>query len=95
MYKRQKLHSVALTNTPAIDGMFPIVNSEDIDDFKEEEDFMELKELITLLGLPETATIEDVRKALTEALKKPSTDGNEVVANSTVLSLLSLSLIHI
>lgn len=52
---------------------------------------MELKELITLLGLPETATIEDVRKALTEALKKPSTDGNEVVANSTVLSLLSLN----
>ena len=44
-----------------------------------------------MLGLPETATIEDVRKALTEALKKPSTDGNEVVANSTVLSLLSLN----
>lgn len=43
------------------------------------------------VGLPETATIEDVRKALTEALKKPSTDGNEVVANSTVLSLLSLN----
>ena len=56
--KAMKLHSVALTNTPAIDGMFPIVNSEDIDDFKEEEDFMELKELITLLGLPETATIK-------------------------------------
>lgn len=89
--KAMKLHSVALTNTPAIDGMFPIVNSEDIDDFKEEEDFMELKELITLLGLTETATIEDVRKALTEALKKTSTDGNEVVANSTVLSLLSLN----
>ena len=85
-----KIHSVALTNTPAIDGMFPIVNSVDIedDDLKEEQNIMELKELITLLGLPETATLEDVRKALTGLVKKP--EETEVVANSNILSLLNL-----
>lgn len=88
--KAAKIHSVALTNTPAIDGMFPIVNSVDIedDDLKEEQNIMELKELITLLGLPETATLEDVRKALAGLVKKP--EETEVVANSNILSLLNL-----
>ena len=98
------IQSIALTNTPAIDGMFALVNSMDIDidDLKEEES-MDLKELITLLGLPETATEEDVKKALQEARKiaedkkkeeenNSATSGDEMetVANSTVLSLLEL-----
>lgn len=55
------LHSVALTNTPAIDGMFAILkdNSED-----EEETDMDLKEFAVLLGLPEDATIEQIKAAI-------------------------------
>lgn len=100
------IHSLALTNTPAIDGMFALVNSMDmnIENLKEEES-MDLKEIIALLGLPETATEEDVKKALQKAgnaaaEKKREEEntpvasgaGNETVpvANSTVLSLLEL-----
>lgn len=98
------IQSIALTNTPAIDGMFALVNSMDmnIDDLKEEKS-MDLKEVITLLGLPETATEEDVKKALQEVGKTAadkkkgeenvstaSEDEIVPVANSTVLSLLEL-----
>lgn len=60
------LHSAALTNTPAIDGMFPIVNSLSPDNFKEEK-VMELEKLIKLLGLPEDATEADVEAAIQAA----------------------------
>ena len=55
------LHSVALTNTPAIDGMFAIVNSAgfpagEIDDPQGGENMEFLKALAAMLGLPETAT---------------------------------------
>lgn len=105
--KAAAIHSVALTNTPAIDGMFALVNSDDITDFEEnkEEKQMDMKELAAILGLPETATEEDVEKALGAAKaaleagkddegKKEgegSGDGEAVpVANSVVLSLLGL-----
>ena len=43
------LHSAALTNTPAIDGMFAIVNSMDLSDYEyEEENNMDLKKLAAL-----------------------------------------------
>ncbi len=103
--KAAALHSAALTNTPAIDGMFAVVNSLGTDDMKEdgEETKMDIKELAKLLGLPETATEEEVKSAL-EAVretlsgnKEDSTgsDGNEPpeaapVANPVVLSLLGL-----
>lgn len=69
--KAREIHSVALTNTPAIDGMFALVNSIDIADYEdnEEESKMDLKELAKMLGLPETATEEDVKKALNVAGK--------------------------
>lgn len=111
--KATSIHSVALTNTPAIDGMFAIVNSLDIDvdDDLERRKNMELKELAKMLGLPETATEEEIKKALEnvtkeaaksgdkEPDKKPDEkpdegsrpeDGNELVANSTILSMLGL-----
>lgn len=105
--KAAAIHSVALTNTPAIDGMFALVNSDDITDFEEnkEEKQMDMKELAAILGLPETATEEDVEKALGAAKaaleagkddegKKEgegSGEGEAVpVANSVVLSLLGL-----
>lgn len=100
------IHSTALTNTPAIDGMFAIVNSLNIEDYNDGSDggmIMELEKLIKLLGLQEGATEEDVLKAIEAAAKsadqlkelsdkgeaeKP--DSSEVVANSTILSLLGL-----
>lgn len=96
------LHSAALTNTPAIDGMFAIVNSVDLSDFNEEEEDekMDLKKLAALLGLPESATEDDVEKALAAAVAAAKAnkgdvggdDGSETVpvANSVVLPLLGL-----
>lgn len=101
------LHSVALTNTPAINGMFTIANSEDIeeddDNFKGGTKKMDLKELIKLLGLEDSASEEQIIQAIGE-LVKASKDGKEgdnadekknvaeeaLVANSTILSLLDL-----
>lgn len=106
--KAMAIHSVALTNTPAIDGMFAIVNSLDIEDISEGGNTMDLKEFAKMLGLPETASEEDIRKAATEAAKaveqlkeleaRQPGDGNkddggqegELVANSTILSMLGL-----
>lgn len=102
--KAAAIHSVALTNTPAIDGMFAIVNSIDISNYEEEETQMDLKKLARLLGLPDTATEEDAEKALA-ALAEASKEANKgdegrkeggdteeavPVANSVVLSLLGL-----
>jgi phage I-like protein len=100
------IHSAALTNTPAIEGMFAIANSLDIDDLEEmEEIHMDLAKVAKKLGLPETASEEDVLKALDGVLdpgakkaeegkeepKPPAEDGPaEVVANSTVLGALGL-----
>lgn len=71
--KATVLHSVALTNTPAIDGMFPIINSVDLDQYEEGGKQMDFKALAKLLGLPEDATEEQIfnkiKAALTEAEK--------------------------
>lgn len=103
--KATAIHSVALTNTPAIDGMFAVVNSLDIEDIDEGGTIMDLKELAKALGLPETATEEEVKKAVEDAAKaaakakedekkdeggEGATSGMEVVANSTILKLLDL-----
>ena len=97
--KATAIHSVALTNTPAIDGMFAIVNSIDIEHISEGENKMDLKEVAKALGLPETATEEEVREALEDAakaahelkeLEAEKAGDAEVVANSTILSMLGL-----
>lgn len=108
--KATAIHSVALTNTPAIDGMFALVNSLDIEDISEGGNIMDLKELAKALGLPETATEEEIKKAVEDVAKaaerlkemeekkpedKPGEGGKpqevaEVVANSTILSMLGL-----
>lgn len=108
--KATAIHLVALTNTPAIDGMFALVNSLDIEDISEGGNIMDLKELAKALGLPETATEEEIKKAVEDAAKaaerlkemeekkpedKPGEGGKpqevaEVVANSTILSMLGL-----
>ncbi|MEF2968350.1 phage protease [Paenibacillus sp. M1] len=94
------LHSVALTNTPAIDGMFPIVNSLNFkldEGGRNEMDF--LKKLAALLGLGEDATEEQILQKISEVLKsaeKPKEDkeqkaDNELVANKTIMDLLGVA----
>ena len=98
--KAVALHSAALTNTPAINGMFPIINSDNLEDFivegeeeEKKENMMELAKLIKLLGLPETATEEEVTGKITEllsALEAQKNKEEELVANKTILDLLEL-----
>lgn len=96
------LHSAALTNTPAIDGMFAIVNSINIDEFEEGGNIMDLKKLAALLGLPEDATEEQIMQAIKTALgeveklkeevKKKDGSGaeTETVANKVICGLLGV-----
>ncbi|MCX4297430.1 MAG: hypothetical protein OSJ73_10410 [Lachnospiraceae bacterium] len=67
--KAVALHSLALTNTPAINGMFAIVNSANIET---ENDTggkgMDLQKLKELLGLPADAAEETIMNALMEKL---------------------------
>ncbi|EPR07769.1 phage protease [Ruminiclostridium papyrosolvens] len=93
------LHSVALTNTPAIDGMFPIINSIEIEDYEGGNSMNILKQLAALLGLGEDATEEQVieaLKALVEDAKKlkekaVNTEAEgKVVANKVICEMLGL-----
>lgn len=96
--KATGLHSLALTNTPAIDHMDPIVNSSTYN--KGGQHTMDPKELAKLLGLPEDATPEQVTEALAAVLaelkqlkedgKAPPPGGEETVANKAVCELLGL-----
>lgn len=92
--RAEGLHSLALTNTPAIMGMTPIVNSESFEGGNER---MDMKTLAEILGLGADATWEQIveaAKALaTEAksLKERQPPDNEaVVANKAVCELLGL-----
>lgn len=81
------VHSAALTNTPAIDGMVPIVNSlgANAPESEESNEMELLKKLAALLGLAETATEEEITAAITKLKDQPP-----VVANKEVLNLLDL-----
>ncbi len=85
------LHSVALTNTPAINGMYPLV----LKNINEEENTMEfLKEIAEKLGvkISEEMPDEEIAKAIFDAIPAPTTEPaeGEVVANKTILDLLEL-----
>ena len=96
--KATAIHSVALTNTPAIDGMFALVNSLDIEDISEGGNIMDLKELAKALGLPVKAAEKlkemDGKKPGEGDGKpgdgEPKPEGADMVANSTILSMLGL-----
>ncbi|MCY9771139.1 phage protease [Paenibacillus alvei] len=92
------LHSVALTNTPAIDGMYPIINSLDISEYEEGGTKMDLKKLAELLGLSADATEEEVMQKLqglqansTEEKKEEEAEEEEIVANKTITDLLGVA----
>jgi len=86
------LHSLALTNTPAIEHMTPIVNS---DNFEGGQENMDLQKLAQLLGLGPDATEEQIMEALkamaaeNRSLKEQS-GGEATVANKAVCELLGL-----
>ena len=100
--KAMGLHSIALTNTPAIEHMEAIVNSLNFEGGQNTMDFM--KELAKLLGLGEDATEEQVKEALkacleenkslkesaAEAAKQQPPEDDKVVANKEVCVLLGL-----
>ena len=75
--KATAIHSVALTNTPAIDGMFALVNSLDIEDISEGGNKeMDGKKPGEGDGKPGDG--------------EPKPEGADMVANSTILSMLGL-----
>lgn len=94
------LHSLALTNTPAVRGMNPIVNSENYD--PEGGETMDIiKKLAGLLGLGEDsgekevlealeACIAENRAAKKEGDQEPPAADDSVVANKAVCELLGL-----
>lgn len=100
-HKAMGMHSIALTNTPAIENMEAIVNSEN---FKGGNNTMELvKMLAELLGLDDGATEQQVVEALkacvqeNKSLKEkvgagspPPAEDDKVVANKEVCELLGL-----
>ena len=88
------LHSLALTNTPAIENMTPIVNS---DNFKGGHENMDMQKLAAALGLGPDATEEQIMEALqamvaeNKSLKEGKQPGDEAtVANKAVCELLGL-----
>ena len=99
--KAMGMHSVALTNTPAIENMEPIVNSTN---YKGGNNTMELvKMLAELLGLGEDATEQQVVEALKSCIQEnkslkekagagtpPPAEEDKVVANKQVCELLGL-----
>ncbi len=104
--KAVALHSLALTNTPAINGMFAIVNSADADTDIDDTggNGMDLQKIKELLGLPADAADEEVMNELLKKLGgEEKKDGEEdaeaggdknteteAVANSVILGLLGL-----
>lgn len=79
--KAAVIHSIGLTNAPAVSGMPAIVNK----DFEEDEN-MDLLQLIACsLGLPEDATQEQVMAKIDEL-----NTGEPAPAHKEVLSLLDL-----
>lgn len=85
--KAFKLLSLALTNTPAIHGLTPIINS----DFQEgEDDIMDfLTELANLLGLSEASTEAELLEAVT-ALQQKCEEQSRLVVNSMLTPLLGV-----
>ncbi len=104
--KAVALHSLALTNTPAINGMFAIVNSADAEIENDDTggNGMDLQKIKEILGLPADAAEEAVMNELIKKLggeekkdgegdTEPEKDAGgetEAVANSVILGLLGL-----
>ena len=92
--KAVALSSVGLTNTPAIDGMYSIVNSNKFHIGDDSVDF--LKKMAAALGLSENATEEEVVAAVAELNKKKEdgevkTEEQDTVANKVIGGLVGVN----
>lgn len=84
-----RFHSGALTNTPAVDGMVPIVNKDGTEVPKEDVTLKEwMKKLILKLGLAENATDEQIGAAVEQL--QPADQNEQPVASPEVLQELGL-----
>lgn len=81
--KAVAIHSIGLTNTPAIAGMKPIANK---DEFEEGKTMEFLQQLASALGLEATASEQQVMDAVKALKDAPA----QVTANKEVLDLLDL-----
>ncbi len=98
--KATGLHSLALTNTPAIDHMDPIVNSSTYNNHEGGQNTMDRKNWQKLAGPARGRHGEQITQALTAALaelkklkedgKEPPPGSEETVANKAVCELLGL-----
>lgn len=94
--KPVRLHSVALTNTPAIDNMYPLFLSEDLkNELEEGDEKMEIKKILEFLGLDENATEEDVLKKLeelkaNETVEEDLNNEMQLSSNKEIISILGL-----
>lgn len=86
------LHSAALTNTPAIDGMYAIVNASGLEEYEKGglEDMEFLKQLAKFLGLEESASEEQIMQAVKSNVESAQGGATEVVANKVICGLLGL-----
>lgn len=84
--KATGLHSLALTNTPAIEHMTAIVNSENFEGGNNTMDFRNA--LIRLLNLAQDATDEQIEEAVESRLEGGGDEA--VVSNKAVCELLGL-----
>lgn len=71
------LHSVALTNTPTIDGMFPIVNSLAKETTMNSEQDI-LTTILQMLGLSEQAEASELEAKIQELLQEEAKAENEL-----------------
>lgn len=91
-----RLHSVALTNTPAIDNMYPLFLSEDLKEELEGDDIkMDIKKILEFLGLNENATEEDVLKKLeelkaNETVEEDLNNEMQLSSNKEIIGILGL-----
>lgn len=92
-----KLHSVALTNTPAIDNMYPLFLSDSLKEELEGDDIkMDIKKILEFLGLNENATEEDVLKKIeelkaNEIVGEDLDNGMQLSSNKEIIGILGLN----
>lgn len=78
-----RLHSVALTNTPAIDNMYPLCLSDNLN--------LNIMAILNYLGLDENATTEDVLNAIKQLnIEDDDNNDDKIIATKDTPEVLAL-----